>query len=217
MASEYLMKKYKDVKPFEPVQLTEQQKRRNWWEYHKIYFLIGAFVLAVAAGIVWDLSSRVEPDYQIAFVSVQGLEEGTVHEITERLTPVLPDRDGDGKVIVQVNTYTLNPADPYAYTTQMALSNDMMLGHSSVYIVEDLMAVQQQFGIFYQTDGTLPADDAAEFDCAGFAWKNCPVIGDIDLGGDYFIAQRGWVDEAQAAENAGVEALWEAMTAGAHE
>ena len=79
------------------------------------------------------------------------------------------------------------------------------------------MAVQQHFGIFYQTDGTLPANDAAEFDCAGFAWKNCPAIEDIDLGGDYFIAQRGWVDEAQAAENAGTEALWEAMTAGAHE
>jgi len=213
LASEYLMKKYKDVKPFEPVQLTEQQKRRNWWEYHKIYFFIGAFVLAVAAGIAWDLLSRVEPDYQIAFVSRQGLDETTASRIAERLEPMLSDRDGDRKVVVHVNSYALNPADPYAYTTQMSLSNDIMLGHSSVYIVEDLAAVQEAYGIFYQTDGTLPEDVAV--DCAGFAWKNCPAIADIDLGGDYYIAHRGWFDAEQTERNAGVEALWEAMTANA--
>lgn len=212
MASEYLMKKYKDVKPFEPVQLTEKQKRRNWWEYHKIYFLIGALVLAAAVGFAWDMMSRVDPDYQIAFIGQRGLDEATSNLIAERLQPMLSDRDGDGKVIVQVNSYGLDPADPYAYTAQMALSNDVMLGNSSVYIMEDPMEVQRQFGMFYQTDGTLPEDDAVELDCAGFAWKDCPLLADIDLSGEYYIAHRGWFDADQKDRNAGTEALWDVMT-----
>ena len=215
LASEYLMKKYKDVKPDEPVQLSEKAKRRNWWEYHKIYFLIGALVLAAVGGFVLDRVRRVEPDYQIAFVSSKNLQEGVIEEISARLQPLLPDRNKDRKVIVQVNSYVTNEADPYAYVTQMAISNDVMMGNSSVFILEDPMAIQQQYLIFYQSDGTLPAEDATVFDCASYAWKDCPALADIDLGGEYDIALRGWLDDTQIQQNAGTEALWEALTAGA--
>ena len=215
MASEYLMKKYKDVKPDEPVQLSEKAKRKNWWEYHKIYVLIGVFVLIAAAGFVWDMVSRVEPDYQIAFVSTRGVQDSVIEEISSRLEPLLPDRNKDRKVIVQVNSYVSSESDPYAYVTQMAISNDAMLGNSNVYIVEDLTDVQQRYLMFYQSDGTLPAEDATEFDCAGYAWKDCPTVADIDLGGEYYITLRGWFDETQVKQNVGTEALWEVMTAGA--
>ena len=128
---------------------------------------------------------------------------------------MLEDRNGDGKVVLQVNEYVINETDPYAYATQVALIGDITLGTSSVFIVEDLMEAQHQYGIFYQEDGTVPEDDATEFDCAGYAWKNCPAIADVDLGGDYFIAHRGWINEEHVEQNAGVELLWKTMTAGA--
>ena len=42
MASEYLKKKYQDVKPDAPVELTPAEKRRNWWYYNKWYVCAAA-------------------------------------------------------------------------------------------------------------------------------------------------------------------------------
>jgi len=215
LASEYLMKKYKDVKPDEPIQLTDKEKKKNWWEYHKFYFLVGGILLAFVISFIWELASRVDPDYQIAFVSQYNMAEGADVRLSERLEPMLEDRNGDGKVVVQVNSYVISETDPYAYAVQVSLIGDITLGTSSVFIVEDLMDAQHQYGIFYQSDGTIPEDDATEFDCAGFAWKDCPALNDLDIGGDYFIAHRGWVNPEHVEQNAGVEALWEVMTAGA--
>ena len=50
MASQYLKWKYRDVKPDAPVELTEAQRRANWWHYNK-WYVLGACLLLLAAGM----------------------------------------------------------------------------------------------------------------------------------------------------------------------
>ena len=54
MASEYLKWKYRDVKPDEPIVYTKEEKRRNWWDYHKWHVVIAVVLVLIAADIIWD-------------------------------------------------------------------------------------------------------------------------------------------------------------------
>ncbi|MCX4374173.1 MAG: hypothetical protein OSJ58_20585, partial [Dysosmobacter sp.] len=63
MASEYLKKKYRDVKPDAPLELTKAEKRKNWWHYYKWHVGIVLVLLAITGSIMWNTLSRTEPDY----------------------------------------------------------------------------------------------------------------------------------------------------------
>lgn len=77
MASEYLKKKYRDVKPDPPLVLTKAQKRKNWWHYHKWHIAVAAVLLLSLGSIAWNVLSRVEPDYRIAYVGTNALPDDT--------------------------------------------------------------------------------------------------------------------------------------------
>ncbi len=68
MASEYLKKKYQDVKPDEKRELTPEEKRKNWWHYHIWHVVTGAALLVILCSIAWNALSTVEPDCQVAYV-----------------------------------------------------------------------------------------------------------------------------------------------------
>ena len=73
MASEYLRKKYQDVKPEIRRELTPAEKRKNWWYYYKWHVVIGAGLLAILGSIVWNALHQIKPDYQIAYVGTYAL------------------------------------------------------------------------------------------------------------------------------------------------
>jgi len=105
MASEYLKKKYQDVKPDAPVELTRAEKRKNWWYYHKWH--VGAVVLlaAVIVSIVWPIVNRVTPDVQVAYVGEMPLPEDAAAALEEALAGLTEDLNGDGKVLVELRQY----------------------------------------------------------------------------------------------------------------
>ena len=215
VASEYLLKKYKDVKPDEPIQLTEKEKRQNWWHYHRIHVLVGVVILGLIGSFIWELVSKEEPDYQVAYIGEYAPPFDSEDNLEAILEARLPDRDGDGKVSVQVNSYVINDSDPNAYASQVALAGDIYLGSSSVFIVEDPMEAQSMYGIFYQEDGSVPEDEADVQSCESYAWKDCPVVSSLDLGMELYVIHRGFMNEELRAANEGVEALWEVITEGA--
>ena len=215
VASEYLLKKYKDVKPDEPIQLTKEEKRKNWWHYHRIHILIGVIALAFLGSFVWEMVAKEDTDYQIAYVGEYSLPFDAEKQIESVLEPLLIDRTGDGKVSLLITSYVLNDNDPNAYAAQIALVGDISLGSSSVFLVTDPMRMQETFGIFYQEDGSVPKDETDVNSCMSYAWESCPTVNSLDFGMDLYLIQRGYVNEEMLEEKKGVELLWEVMTNGA--
>ena len=215
MASEYLMKKYKDVKPDAPKPMTPKEKRKNWWYYHRIHFVIGAVVLVFVIGFIHDVLMKEEPDYQIALVGDFNLDEDTKQAVQLRLEELGEDVNGDGKVLVQVNSYYKNEEDPMAYAVQVSLMGDISVGVSDFFLVDDPVAFQRDYGVLTMSDGSLFDDGMNAEQCVRYAWQDCPALSDIDLDGKFYLARREYTDEEKREEHACADGLWQAMTAGA--
>lgn len=113
MASEYLKKKYRDVKPDPPLVLTKAQKRKNWWHYHKWHIAVAAVLLLSLGSIAWNVLSRVEPDYRIAYVGTNALPDDTAAALEAGFAALGEDLNGDGRVAVHLEQYASNTeADP---------------------------------------------------------------------------------------------------------
>ena len=140
MASQYLLKKYQNVKPDEKRELTKKEKRRNWLHYHKWHIAI-ALLLAVCAGsILWNALGigKVKPDYSIAYVGSTPLSEEAAEALRDGLAALSSDMNGDGKVCVELQQYlSVNTGDVdslyYAQAAQVQLVSDITASRVSKY------------------------------------------------------------------------------------
>lgn len=173
------------------------------------------------------------------------LPADTVTALQDALTPFCADTNGDGKVVVQVDTYNVDfDADNVntdAYN-QMAgvtrLSAELSSGGKTyIFLLEDPAAFESSTGALQYLDGTVPDDpDTANPDWTEmvYRWTDCPVLAGLELG-DYdgytlvddatgtnqsvlatlYVGRRGVWDEKQAAAYEGCAELWDTLTAGA--
>ena len=215
MASEYLMKKYKDVKPDEPKELTPKEKRANWLYYHRIHFIIAAVVVLAAIGLVKDVFMKTEPDYQIGYFSDIYLNEQVELAIEERLSELGDDLNGDGQVVVQLNPYVINEADPTSYTVQVSMVGDMSVGISDFYLVHDPVEFQEEYGVLTMTDGSYFDVGMDPELCVRYHVKDCPVFDGLEFEEDLYLTRRQFTKEEDLEAHAGAAGLWEAMTADA--
>lgn len=235
MASEYLKWKYRDVQPDEPLVLTPEQKRKNWWDYHKWHVVLGAVLLLAALSILAHALGlgEVKPDYQVAYVGSAALPEDTASALERELSGLGTDCNGDGRVVVQLNQYVLDGGDAmYAYAEQARLLADLDSRDSYFFLLEDPEGFQESYFVLRRADGSLPAQAEDELGCP--AWADCPALLALPLGeysetvlgqrleGDsqellsgLFVARRGfWADKA-AEHPDECDALWDIMTKGA--
>lgn len=211
MASEYLKKKYQDVKPDAPVELTRAEKRKNWWYYHKWH--VGAVVLlaAVIVSIVWPIVNRATPDIQVAYVGSFPLPEDAAAALEDALASLGEDLNGDGKVLVKLRQYVSDGLDgralaagsPVTDATGQMTSNAIMTSdgasqiatmvslladvgdqESFLFLLEDPAAFQQEFHTLCHLDGSLPENGDDSVENSVLAWDACPVLAGLDLG-DY--------------------------------
>ena len=215
MASEYLMKKYKDVKPDEPKELTPKEKRANWWHYHRIHFVIAGILILAAIGFVKDVFMKTEPDYQIGYFSDIYMETEVELAVEERLAQLGEDLNGDGKVVVQLNSYVINEADPTSYTVQVSMVGDMSVGVSDYYLVTDPVTFQDDYGVLTMSDGSIFDVGMDPNLCVRYDVKDCAVFDDLDFGQDLYLTRRQFTKEDDIEAHAGAAGLWDAMTAGA--
>ena len=109
-----------DHTPEPPKQYTKKEKAENWWHYHKMIVLAVVLGIIAVAWIVKDVAFQTRPDVQIGYIGRYDLPEDTVTALQDALTPYCTDLNGDGKVVVQVNSYTVdfnaesNNADAYS-------------------------------------------------------------------------------------------------------
>lgn len=236
MASEYLKKKYRDVKPDAPIVLTKAQKRRNWWYYHKWFVAAGGAVLLILGSIAWNALRQVQPDYQVAYVGEHPLPEDTAAALEAELSALGEDLNGDGRVAVRLVQYaSSSETDPgAAASAEVRLMADIVECESYFFLLEDPERFQQTYHALCRLDGTLPAEGDLSGEGTSLAWSQCPVLSGIDLGqyayslmgrtatGDsgqlvsgLFIARRGFRTEKTVPYPQGCDALWEKITEGA--
>ena len=194
MASEYYKKKFQDIKPDEPYVMSKIEKFATWWMYHWLHVLIAVGAVLFVCIALQNWVFRVRPDYKIAYIGEYYLNADT-EELALQLAELAPDINDDGKVVVQIRSYSVSASNPNYEADMVALTGDIGVGGSSIYILED----SQWFIDRYKV---MNAENC-------YTWDDCPALAYIDLGGTYDIGLRTDYLETDAT------LLWNAMIAGA--
>lgn len=236
MASEYLKKKYQDVKPDEKRELTPSEKRKNWWHYYKWHVAAVIVLVSIIGSITWNALHQVKPDYQFAYVGRYALPEGTASALQTALAALGEDLNGDGSVTVQLMQYT-TPAETDAQAvmaTSVRLMADLSECESYFFLLEDPEQFQESYHTLCKLDGTLPPEEDSSGEGTYLSWTDCPVLAGMDLGeytesllgetrsgssndvlSKLYIARRGFWTEKTSKYPDGCAALWAKITEGA--
>lgn len=184
---------------------TKAEKAGNWWHYHKWHVVIAVVVIGILGAIAKDTFFRTKPDYQVAYVGLQELPADTVDALEASLATFCDDRNGDGKVVVQLNQYATDlttatgetaeaaessamddSADPYVHMAVMTrLSADISSTDGSyIFLLEDPASFQAATGALRYLDGTVPENEepASDWQNMVYRWTDCPVLTGLDLG-----------------------------------
>lgn len=232
MASEYLKWKYRDVKPDQPIELTKQQKRANWWHYHKWYVVLACVLVAVLADLAINAINvrRNAPDIQVAYVATTPLPEDAVAALESALAELAGVRR------VQVNQYlTASQGDSdsalYASATSVQLLADLDSRESYLFLLDDPETFQANYEVLRRLDGALAAE-ADGLSCC-LRWGDCPAAA-LDLGSyaelvmgqqitgesqallaDLYLARRGFWNDRTCKNLELCDQLWDTLTKGA--
>ena len=168
----------KDIAPRKERQYTRKERWANWWDYNlKWVIIIGIAAAFVAYNFIGQYFFVTKPDYNVAVVAPYYLPEDTVNALQDALAAYGEDRNGDGKVVVTLNVYTLDYSDTETQTESAAyltmagttkLAADVQGGLSSVFLLWDPAGFEESTGSLRYLDGTLPAADSDE---AGGTWS----------------------------------------------
>ena len=241
MASKYLLWKYRDVRPDQPRELTDKEKRANWWYYHKWHVVIGIVLVLALGTIIWSALGigRVLPDYQLAYVGGSSLPADTVSALENAIARLGTDANGDGQVVVKVNQFVTGGgsgdanAAMYAYASAAAVMADLSSCESYFFLLEDPDTFQRNYQALSRLDGTLPTDFDRDCESCYLSWADCPALAGLDLGsysetlpggtisGDsqellsrLYIARRGFWTGKTVKNPDECNALWEELTKG---
>ena len=111
----------KDIAPRRERQYTRKERWANWWDYNlKWVIIIGIAVAFVAYNFIGQYFFVTKPDYNVAVVAPYYLPEDTVNALQDALAAYGEDRNGDGKVVVTLNVYTLDYSDTETQTESAA-------------------------------------------------------------------------------------------------
>ena len=193
---------------------TKQEKAANWWYYHKLYVGIAVIAVVLVVWMVHDVVTRVRPDYRVGYVGSSNLPTDTVTALENTLAAYCDDRNGDGKVVVELVQYNLDfdseSENTDAYT-QMAdvtrLSADLSSEDGPyIFIMQDTDYAQQ----FAETTG-----DLQYLDGTGLTMVDDLQGENQDIMKNTYIGRRAYYTDKTALESETYDALWNILTAGA--
>ena len=230
--------------PEPPREYTKKEKAANWWHYHWMAVVVAVLVVVFGVWIIKDTVFQTRPDVQVAYVGTSDLPTDTVTALQDALTPFCSDLNGDGKVVVQVDSYTVDfdaaneSTDAYYQMAGVTrLSAELSSGGKTyIFLLEDPEGFEAQTGALQYLDGTVPDDPEttdADWREMVYRWTDCPVLTGLDLGdyasdavqsesgssqellSQYYIGIRGAWNKDTADLLEGGEELWNKLTAGA--
>ena len=88
--------------------VTKKDKWSNFWYYHKKHVIIGIVLVALLGMFIYDMASKINPDYTISLVVGDGyMTEQDTLELEQELARYGEDLNGDGQTVVSVVAYNL--------------------------------------------------------------------------------------------------------------
>ena len=188
-----------DHTPEPPKEYTKKEKAQNWWHYHKFIVLGVVVAILVVAWFIKDTVFQTRPDVQIGYIGQYDLPADTVTALQDALTPYCTDLNGDGKVVVQVNSYTVD----------FNAENDNTDAYNQMAGVTRLSADLSDSGTLYVMLIADPAGFQKSTGALAYLDDNQSVLSTL------YVGRRAVLDEEQAAHYADGEELWQTLTAGA--
>ena len=180
---------------------TKQEKAANWWHYHKLYVGIAVIAVVLVVWMVHDVVTRVRPDYRVGDVGSSNLPTDTVTALENTLAAYCDDRNGDGKVVVELVQYDLDfdseseNTDAYIQMADVTrLSADLSSEDGPyIFIMQDTDYAQQfaeTIGVLQYLDGTMPDTEnvdendnvIVDWTKMVYRWTDCPVLTGLELG-----------------------------------
>lgn len=140
------------------------ERLENWWTYHKATVIVGMILLWILVDLLRSTwKARVDaPDFQVAYVGSTPLGDDLIGMLETAFEAIAPDRNGDGKSLVRIQSYLLEASQdlPDAALAQLAadirLTADIESRESMFFMSEDLERLQASYGILETADGTCP-------------------------------------------------------------
>ena len=140
------------------------ERLENWWRYHKAAVIVGMILLWILVDLLRSAwKARMDaPDFQVAYVGSTPLGDDLIGMLETAFETIAPDRNGDGKSLVRIQSYLLEASQdlPDAALAQLAadirLTADIESRESMFFMSEDLERLQASYGILETADGTCP-------------------------------------------------------------
>lgn len=195
MAGEYVRWLARDVKPREKKELTPEEKRRNWWDYHKWHVVIVLVLLVLLGDLVYDVirDKRNQPDYVIAYVGQTALPDTLAEAVQTGICALGEDINGNGKVQVEVRQYILSAEEDFysmivtgdserGQTASILLQTNIEMVESMVFLLEDPELFQAGYPILCRADGSYIEDTPDSDVPVCYRWADCPALAGLELG-----------------------------------
>lgn len=170
---------------------TAKEKRKNWWYYYKGYVLIALIVALVAGSWIHSAFFRPKADYSIGLLTSFSVPTEVMESLEEHIAQYADDRNGDGKVMVTVNSYIFGDAlssnDYQAVQAAFTrFAGDATMGANIIYFHDEdgLLALEDSLQGFFQYNGggTMP-EDAKDFENAFRPWGSFAGLADFKAEG----------------------------------
>lgn len=174
-----------------------QEKRKNWWYYHKGPLIAIVLLAAVVGSILYSMFGGTKPDYTVGLMTSYTMPENGREELERVLSQYADDRNGDGKTVVEIVGYVFSttvPSTSDALQQQQAavarFAGDTLTNESMIFLhnEEAFAFMEADFsGYFQYTDGSPMPEDATDYENAMRPWRDfkaldsfVPVTKDVD-------------------------------------
>lgn len=191
---------------------TKKDKWNNFWFYHKIHVIIGVVLALFVAYMIYDMVTKVNPDYNVAILTSQTISSEYSEQLADEMEKYGEDLNGDGQVVVQMNVFEIVQGDDAAQVdpnVQMAgivkFQGDVQTGDSYLYLTDDdsFAAYGAEEGLFTYVDGSYPEEGAADYENMRLPISECKGLADTEIGqlfSDYSFSLR-WIRDDLLEKN----------------
>lgn len=138
---------------------TPRKKWENFWYYHKWHVLVLLLAVILVFFLVRDLT-RPRADYEIGLITAYDCPQEAIDLLQKNIAKYGEDINGDGRVTVQIDSYTINAEDgsEAQMANQVKLEADLSTGECMLFLTDEDSFSQQQEKekMFAETDGSTP-------------------------------------------------------------